>query len=118
MNKEDIKALSDRITDTLGALAFEIASRVREVKASPEDWHNDDYRWSMVRTAAVFVLTDYFLGKFIPRTYIEAEDGGSITCTRCGKTSYNTNDVAQKYCGNCKKFHKRFDAFEIGRSPS
>lgn len=29
----------------------------------------------------------------------------SITCPRCGKTSYNLNDVRQRYCGNCHWFH-------------
>jgi hypothetical protein len=117
VKQEDIKALSDRITDTLGALAFEIARRVTEHNARSEDWLNKNYVGQTVRTAAVFVLTDYFLGNFIPRTYIVAEDGGSITCTRCGRTSYSPNDVAQKYCGCCHKFHKRFEDFEIGRTP-
>jgi hypothetical protein len=25
----------------------------------------------------------------------------SITCLRCGKTSYNHNDVRERYCGSC-----------------
>jgi len=25
----------------------------------------------------------------------------SITCPRCGMTSYNPNDIAEGYCGNC-----------------
>ena len=25
----------------------------------------------------------------------------SITCPRCGMTSYNPNDVREGYCGNC-----------------
>ena len=29
----------------------------------------------------------------------------SITCFICGMTSYNQNDVEQKYCGNCNQFH-------------
>jgi protein-arginine kinase activator protein McsA len=117
MTSDEIKVLGDRIIDTLGALAFEIARRVMEVNARPEDWLDEDHRGRVVRTAAVFVLTDYFLGKFIPRTYVEADDGNSITCTRCGMTSFNTNDVAQKYCANCKKFHKRYVDSEIRRSP-
>lgn len=24
-----------------------------------------------------------------------------ITCPRCGRTSYNPNDVREGYCGNC-----------------
>ncbi len=29
----------------------------------------------------------------------------SITCPRCGMTSYNPNDIEQRYCGNCHMFH-------------
>lgn len=25
----------------------------------------------------------------------------SITCPECGRTSYNPNDIAEGYCGNC-----------------
>ncbi len=28
-----------------------------------------------------------------------------ITCPRCGLTSHNPNDVAQRYCGHCQLFH-------------
>jgi len=30
----------------------------------------------------------------------------SITCPRCGMTSYNPNDVLNKYCGACCRFHE------------
>jgi len=30
----------------------------------------------------------------------------SITCPQCGMTSYNQNDIEQRYCGNCHQFHK------------
>jgi len=33
-------------------------------------------------------------------------DGKSITCFRCGKTSYNDNDVQKRYCGFCHVFHE------------
>lgn len=29
----------------------------------------------------------------------------SITCPKCGMTSFNTNDVREQYCGNCHQFH-------------
>lgn len=25
----------------------------------------------------------------------------SFTCPECGRTSYNPNDIEQRYCGNC-----------------
>lgn len=28
-----------------------------------------------------------------------------ITCLRCGRTSYHPQDVQQRYCGACRRFH-------------
>lgn len=28
----------------------------------------------------------------------------SFTCPRCGLRSYNSNDIAQRYCGACHRF--------------
>ena len=28
-----------------------------------------------------------------------------IKCLICGRTSWNKNDVEQRYCGNCHQFH-------------
>jgi hypothetical protein len=33
-------------------------------------------------------------------------DEKTITCYRCGMTSYNPNDVLYRYCGNCHKPHE------------
>jgi hypothetical protein len=38
--------------------------------------------------------------------YTIADDGRSIICKRCGKTSHNLNDVRDRYCGHCKLFHE------------
>lgn len=38
-------------------------------------------------------------------TYTISEDGKSITCHKCGKTSHNLNDVKEKYCGFCHYWH-------------
>lgn len=29
-----------------------------------------------------------------------------IKCLRCGHTSYNLNDIKEKYCGYCHQFHQ------------
>lgn len=36
--------------------------------------------------------------------YTIAADGRSITCSLCGRTSHNPNDVEYRYCGNCHRF--------------
>ena len=44
------------------------------------------------------------------KTYVIAADGLSITCIRCGRTSYNLKDVRFVYCGHCHIFHEDFAA--------
>lgn len=39
-------------------------------------------------------------------TYKISEDGQSIICLDCGMTSWNPNDVHERYCGNCHEFHE------------
>lgn len=29
-----------------------------------------------------------------------------IECPKCGKRSYNPNDIKHRYCGNCHEFHE------------
>ena len=38
-------------------------------------------------------------------TFTIADDGKSITCLRCGMTSHNPNDVWERYCGRCHRYH-------------
>ncbi len=47
----------------------------------------------------------------------------SITCPTCNMTSYNTNDIEQKYCGNCNEWHshmqkisRKLDLYKIIRN--
>jgi hypothetical protein len=39
-------------------------------------------------------------------TYTISDSGKSITCCVCGMTSFNLNDVEQKFCGKCHFFHE------------
>jgi hypothetical protein len=39
------------------------------------------------------------------KSYTIAADGKSITCHRCGKTSYHIEDVRHRYCDFCHIFH-------------
>ena len=41
--------------------------------------------------------------------YKISEDGKSITCGICGKTSYNPDDVKNRYCSNCHAFFEDKD---------
>lgn len=42
------------------------------------------------------------------RYALEAYDAAreSYTCPKCGRTSYNPNDIANKYCGYCHEFER------------
>lgn len=33
------------------------------------------------------------------------DEGQSIHCLLCGTTSHNPNDVRERYCGFCHRFH-------------
>jgi ribosomal protein L37E len=37
---------------------------------------------------------------------VMSKEPASITCPRCGMTSYNLNDVREGYCGNCHDIHR------------
>ena len=39
-------------------------------------------------------------------TNLDGGDTKSIRCHRCGRTSYNQNDVKNRYCGFCHVFHE------------
>lgn len=41
---------------------------------------------------------------------VESGDQTGIKCLVCGMTSYNPNDVANKYCGHCHRFHEEMQA--------
>jgi hypothetical protein len=69
------------------------------------------------RTRFSFTLADVTLGGSIDKDgnvtiqrsgyVIRNRDGrASIQCLTCGLTSHNPNDVEQKYCGHCHKFHE------------
>lgn len=39
------------------------------------------------------------------KSFTVADDGKSITCLFCNRTSCNAKDVAERFCGNCNVFH-------------
>jgi ribosomal protein S27E len=50
------------------------------------------------------ILSD-FIKEYGKTLSVYPEPEMSIKCHICGKTSYNPNDVKNKYCGYCKVFH-------------
>lgn len=46
-------------------------------------------------------------------------DGRSdaIKCLICERTSYNPNDVLNRYCGNCHAFHADLEAAHVFECP-
>ncbi len=45
------------------------------------------------------------------KTYEIKNGGGAIKCKICGLISHNINDVKNKYCGYCHKFHEIYDEY-------
>lgn len=37
----------------------------------------------------------------------------SITCPRCGKTSYSPSDIKARYCAVCHLFHDQLRACDV-----
>ena len=37
----------------------------------------------------------------------------SITCPKCGKTSWHPKDILEGYCGNCHEFHDNMNAGQL-----
>lgn len=105
--ESDVSKLTDNLTDTIAGIAFEVGYRVSEEMAARPGpvWPTDAWQRELrriVRAKVHSVLCDYFLGQFVPKPYHIAPDGTSITCIRCGSTSYNLNDVHNHYCGACR----------------
>lgn len=45
--------------------------------------------------------------RFRPKkTYTIGVNGKWIACHKCGRVSYNSNDVEHRYCGHCHQFHE------------
>lgn len=68
----------------------------------PKDWP-DGHKWSNHWTHVTCPAC--LAGRELIHTYTIAEDGKSITCLRCKKTSYSQGDVENHYCGHCHSFH-------------
>ena len=100
--------IADTLTDAIAGLAFEIGRRVRAEVEERAMWVPSSKMWEreVERIARNGVLVDYFLGQFKPVSYVIPDDQSSITCTRCGSTSYNLSDVQHRYCGQYKRFHE------------
>ena len=45
------------------------------------------------------------VGDSMRSTYEIVEDGKAIKCLICERTSWNPNDVSQRYCGCCRAYH-------------
>jgi hypothetical protein len=54
---------------------------------------------------AINLALGLFSGIVLRRLTGIADPEATITCPRCGKTSYHPQDIAEKYCGYCHQFH-------------
>lgn len=45
--------------------------------------------------------------RVLDKTYLIVDGGLAIRCLVCRKTSYNRNDVLNRFCGMCNVFHER-----------
>ena len=104
-----VQELSENTIEAIAGIAFEIGRRARAEVEERALWKPSSALWEreverIARAKAQSVLVDYFVGQFKPLACVVADDGSSITCTRCGMTSYNLNDVQKRFCGHCERF--------------
>lgn len=62
-------------------------------------------RCGLSNNAALHRAACHIPGTPTDATYTLSPGGCSITCHRCGRTSYNVGDIDNRYCGFCRKFH-------------
>lgn len=72
------------------------------VNGPPKDWP-DGHLWSSEWSEVTCVAC--LAGRELINTYTISQNGKSITCLRCNRTSYNSNDVKHHYCGYCYVYH-------------
>lgn len=68
----------------------------------PREWP-ENHKWTSEWDKVT--CDECLLGRTEIKTYIIAADGKSITCLRCKRTSFNSNDVDNHYCGYCHVSH-------------
>lgn len=69
-----------------------------------ETFIDDGLVWVKLGNSKLIIATVSEVGP----TYIVSRDFGGfpyIECKTCGRRSYNGNDMANYYCGNCHKYH-------------
>ncbi len=69
---------------------------------APKDW-DQDHKWS--GDWADVTCADCLKGREPIETFTISEDGKTITCKRCRKTSHHPEDVKNHYCGFCHVWH-------------
>lgn len=84
--------VDDRVKAQLPKMLRELAY------AMAEDLRMENFVQVMKRLRGV---TPPVAGELVPPSYICSP---SYTCSRCGATSYNANDIQHGYCGACHDF--------------
>lgn len=64
-----------------------------------EDWSLESFSQQSALANPAKEKTGYRLGI--------GTKGPSIICLSCGMQSYNLNDIENRYCGKCHKFHEQ-----------
>lgn len=99
----------------LFALRSLALDRLRDCARQESDatcqWYDVITDQTVTITELIAVLTSVRVeSQPMQNTYRISADGRSITCRGCGFTSYHPEDVRQLYCGNCHRFHERYQA--------
>lgn len=92
----------ERVRDGLVVHYLKYGMTACLVNGPPKDWP-ENHKWSSDWSE---VTCGHCLsGRQLIHTYRISDDGKSITCLRCQRTSWNAGDVEHHYCGYCHAFH-------------
>lgn len=77
------------------------APSMTQIACGPEE-----FCWAALEAwTAKHPLREWESGEVLARDPKLAADGAvHITCPKCGRTSFNLNDVREGYCGHCHEF--------------
>jgi len=88
---------------TVHFMAYGLIACMKLDGGPPVTWPEGN-KWTAVWNDVT--CPDCLKGKYAIDTYTIGDDGKSITCKRCKRTSYNMTDVERRYCGSCHAYHE------------
>jgi len=76
----------------------------RQVAGEAARGHNVSPAMRQFAEEQALKITEVIVATGVP--YLLVDNDKAILCFTCGMLSHNPDDITQKYCGHCHKFHE------------